>query len=1074
MPFLPAGTPVSHYEVLRLLGSGGMGEVYEARDQRLGRHVALKVLPDVGNGPPELVWRFLQEARAASALNHPNIITIYDVGAVEIRGGRVHYIVMELISGRTFRNVLLEGFPLPSKLRVLRQIAGALSAAHGAGIVHRDLKPENIMVTRSGEGKLLDFGLAKMILPAPPPPPMGSDTATTPSFRTDAGMVLGTVGYMAPEQVRAEDVYAATDVFAFGCVLYEVLAGAPAFGVGTAIETLHRILYSDPAPLPVHGANRADLQTLLDACLAKKPTERLSDGAALVRALDAALDGAAMKSPARARWDDLPDHLRTTLSAAAVIGRKFSARNLLARGIAPRDVDDQLDELIRLGALREEESARGGTFSFGSDELYEQAYKSLSRSRRKELHRGQAEWLTALGSAWSMEDRELALEHYYQADEPQQVLALGRALARDLLQAEAPEAASRVAKRLVESAEGNLTALQDAVFLLSLAYAGVGNVDLALGELQRLAFAVEANPTMLSQTALHAAKIAWEARRQEDTRSWLARGMKAPAGVAVSLQAELLSFAISVSNILGDTAEARSYARVLETLQTASDDMPGRAAKPRGGTIVVPSSNRLNSLDPPKTRYRWQGEMVSPIFETLTRWMPSSTRPWLPEGPLVVPWLADYSAELASQRFRFVLREGLLFHDGQPVMSADVAASFLRVLKDPDNHDRWLLSPIIGAREVLLDNAESLAGFEEIDARTFTITLDRAVVQFPSILCSLSMAIVSRSTGAGKKDDVTIGTGPYKVVRFESGKYLDLEPNPHYWRRGLPRNDRLVFLMGLSSDEILQRFKHGQLSLAWDLDHRQIPAVKRWIDPPVHYQQTPRLSTYFLALNARQGPLSDLSIRRTVFHAVDAPGLVDSAGTPLMIPATTLIPPGLLGAVGVKKRDLTFGAVALAGVTLRVAYTSAYRTEYGPFFDRLCERLTTEGFDVEVSDQTLEGFTGFSAGESTCDIFAGRWYADYPDASSFADALLHSGHGVYRDMCSSARLDALIEKAGAEQQPHIRYELYNELETVFRSEALILPLFHEQGYCFARSEIHGLDINFSYPTVSFEQLWVEE
>ena len=1075
MPLLRPATVISHYEVLRLLGSGGMGEVYEARDLRLGRVIALKILPEWGERSRGRVWRFLQEARTASALNHPNITTIYDIGSAEVGLDRIHYIAMELVNGRTLRTALAESLPLNAAFGILLQIADGLSAAHAAGIVHRDLKPENIMVTASGQGKLLDFGLAKVVMPAERFAPFGSDTPTIPSFNTDEGMVLGTVGYMAPEQVRAEPVHAATDIFAFGCIVYEVIVGAAPFSAGSALDTLHKILYADPPPLPADTINRFALQRLLDSCLAKDRAARLADGAALLVALNAALGGETVpysSAPANS-FDTLPQRLRETLSVAAVIGSKFSVRDLEASGLPADQLDDQLDELVRTGVLVESESARGGSFSFARDELYQPACKSLSRSRRKELHRREAERLASRPNASALEVRKSILDHYYQADQRDQVVALGRSLARDLLEAGEHEAACVVAEHVMESAEGDLPIITEATLLAASAHAATGRIEQAFHELRSVPQNAQSDPLLVSRIALHAAKIAWEARRLDEAKAWLRRGIKTSPEVASPLLLEMLSFAIAVANVLGDVAEARVYAHMLESLRPDLDASTFQRALERGGTIAVPSTHRLISLDPIDSRHFWHGEIMSSCFETLTKWLPSSTKPWLPQGPRVVPWLAEYVTELEGHRYRFVLREHLLFNDGRRVTSADVAYSFLRLLKSSGNENRWMLSFIAGATEVILGEAESLAGFEEVDERTFTLTLQRPVAHFPTILCFLSMAIVARpdvQTRGG--DAAVVGTGPYRLVRFESGKHLELEPNPHYWRAGLPKNDRLLFLMGLSSEEIVERLKGGHLSLAWDLDHRDVAALKRLPDIQIEYQETPRLATYFLAFNSRHGVLSDRTIRTHVFRAVDVARLLHNAGTPVMLPARTLIPPGLLGAIRHGSADEIAPLPAPGAIRLRVACATAYRTQYRGFFDALCETLASSGFIVEVGE-VVEGFSGFSSGGSMCDLFAGRWYADYPDASAFADALLHSRHGVFCDMCASPLLDALIEKAGSEQQPHIRHELYNELETIVRSEALVLPLFHEQAYCFARPEVRGLGINFSYPTVPFEELWID-
>src|SRR5688572_16287261 len=233
---------LGHYEIIRPIGSGGMGEVFVARDPKLGRKVAIKMLPPRMASERDTLSRFTQEARSASALNHPNIVTIHEVGA----DADAPFIVMEYIDGRDLRSLIVEG-PLPVRqvLDIAVQIADGLAAAHERGIVHRDLKPENIMLTRDGYVKILDFGLAKLIGPAPE----GEHTLQLDVPGTTPGTILGTVGYMSPEQATGKRLDFRSDLFAFGAILHELVTGTPAFDGETAIDTLSAILHFEPPPV---------------------------------------------------------------------------------------------------------------------------------------------------------------------------------------------------------------------------------------------------------------------------------------------------------------------------------------------------------------------------------------------------------------------------------------------------------------------------------------------------------------------------------------------------------------------------------------------------------------------------------------------------------------------------------------------------------------------------------------------------------------------------------------------------------------------------------------------------------
>jgi Tol biopolymer transport system component len=267
------------YEILGALGSGGMGEVYRARDVRLGREVAIKVLPPDVAADPARMARFEQEARAASALNHPNIVTLHDLGRV----GSSTFQVLELVAGRTVRDVAADGpLPLRRALTIAEQIAAGLAAAHGAGIVHRDLKPENVMVRDDGVVKILDFGLAKL---ERAPFDSGSHVATA-TGATAPGMVLGTVGYMSPEQARGAAVDFRADQFSLGAMLYEMIGGARAFRGDSTVQTLSAIIEKDPEPVArLRPGVPRPLVWIVERCLAKEPGERYASTVDLARDL---------------------------------------------------------------------------------------------------------------------------------------------------------------------------------------------------------------------------------------------------------------------------------------------------------------------------------------------------------------------------------------------------------------------------------------------------------------------------------------------------------------------------------------------------------------------------------------------------------------------------------------------------------------------------------------------------------------------------------------------------------------------------------------------------------------------
>src|SRR5271170_7362154 len=277
---LSSGTKLGPYEIQSPLGAGGMGEVYRARDARLGRDVAIKVLPEALAKDADRLRRFEQEARTIAALNHPNILGIHDIGAHD----GAPFLVSEFLEGQTLRDKLVSG-PLPVRraIEYALGITEGLAAAHEKGIVHRDLKPENVFITRDGRVKVLDFGLAKLVRPEE-----SHDTvATLASPATLPGMVLGTVGYMSPEQVRGEPIDPRSDIFSFGAVLYEMLTGKRAFKRETSAETMSAILREEPPELH-EGSWQGPpaLQRILVRCLEKNVERRFQSASDLAFAIE--------------------------------------------------------------------------------------------------------------------------------------------------------------------------------------------------------------------------------------------------------------------------------------------------------------------------------------------------------------------------------------------------------------------------------------------------------------------------------------------------------------------------------------------------------------------------------------------------------------------------------------------------------------------------------------------------------------------------------------------------------------------------------------------------------------------
>ena len=344
---IATGAFLGPYEILAPLGAGGMGEVYRARDTRLGRDVAVKVLPAAFASDPDRLRRFEHEARAAGQLNHPNILVIHDVGVHE----GVPYLVSELLEGETLR-ARLGGGPLPPRksIEIALQIARGLGAAHEGGLVHRDLKPENLFVLRDGRVKILDFGIAKLTRPEGVAGAGGSATAAsqarsapTATVDTNPGMVMGTAGYMAPEQVRGQPADHRADIFALGAILYEMLAGRRAFRGDTSAETMTAILREEPPEISREGRPVPPaLDRIVRHCLEKSPHERFqsaSDVAFALEALSGISDSGPKPAVAAGRPGAWRRFLVPALAALAILALGALAIRQLAGRASGRPVE---------------------------------------------------------------------------------------------------------------------------------------------------------------------------------------------------------------------------------------------------------------------------------------------------------------------------------------------------------------------------------------------------------------------------------------------------------------------------------------------------------------------------------------------------------------------------------------------------------------------------------------------------------------------------------------------------------------------------------------------------------------
>ncbi|MCM3877119.1 MAG: ABC transporter substrate-binding protein, partial [Thermoanaerobaculia bacterium] len=491
-----------------------------------------------------------------------------------------------------------------------------------------------------------------------------------------------------------------------------------------------------------------------------------------------------------------------------------------------------------------------------------------------------------------------------------------------------------------------------------------------------------------------------------------------------------------------------------------------------GGVIHVPVGGVLHDFDPASMAIQEQAETMPLVFETLTRDV---------EGGRVVPWLAsEVIPEDGGASFRFRLRRGLRFQDGRALSARDVRYSFERLLQKGTGVGRFLLSPVRGAQDLIDGKASDLEGFHIVSPTEFVIELEKPLSFFPVLVSYPAAGIVPEGTGAIGESwrKGCIGTGAYRLASFEPGRRLELERNPAYWREGYPKNEGVVFRFGVPPEEIRSEFLAGRFSIASDLLPTDAEALRQ--DPRFRatYRESPSLVTYFVILNTHRGAFKDVRARLAVAHGIDAAGIVRRTLGRHAIPANGLIPPGLLGYVAKpRSRPQSSGqasgahTVSREPIELTAVANPIMFGEFGAFTKELTQAFRVMGYSIRVVNKTMAEFMDAQI-EAPTDISIGRWVADYPDSDTFAQGVLHSRMGVNGRYCGMPEIDALTERGRSEIDPKTRESIYREVEEIIARQALMIPLFHEQVYRFARPEVEGLAVGFGQPIVQYESLTI--
>ncbi|MGE5275912.1 MAG: ABC transporter substrate-binding protein [Acidobacteriota bacterium] len=778
------------------------------------------------------------------------------------------------------------------------------------------------------------------------------------------------------------------------------------------------------------------------------------------------------------RIERLPEELRDLLSAASVLGKTFDSKDLASLTEGAKDLDDDLDRLVREGMLEEERESRGDRLSFSSGIVRDVLYAALSRRRRRSLHRKYAELLEKRYSGRLERVFPELVHHFSQADVPEKTVEYGLKLAQKSLDAFSPEEAIRVAKialDYLEDAEeaGDRLLEADARLLLARGHRLAGNIELALreGEAAIRLFEGEKQTGRAAGALLLVADTAWQARHIDDSRRWVERGIEAARASGESDKlGKLLSLAATLANLRGEYAKAAAYQAEIETLTPA--EKVREEEVPQGGTLVVAMANPIAASEPGRYETNEEQEALANVFERLV-----TTDS---QGNLAPELCEEWVLQEEARSVRLRLRPDVTFSDGTPLTASAVKASLERSIRLSKDQMPAAFVAIRGVSEFLEGKSDGVSGIALLSGSEIEIKLADPLPIFPSLLTDPRTAIVSAART--ETDAKPRGTGPYRVA-LQTADRVVLDRNPRYWRQPPAKLDRIEFRCSLAAPSIAEGLRSGSLDIARDLLPRDLEAILREPRFRAGFVETPRKNTYFAVFQKGSPAGSNAALRRALAGAVRTQDLVWSALGRFALPATGLIPPGILGHDAGRRqvhfpRERAAEMIRSAGlplpVRLRVSVHPILQNQYAALTQALFQVWAELGVEVDVVAKTMPEFLESWLANEAIDVMLGRWIADYDDPDNFTFTLFHSGNGAARAYFCSPETDRLLEEARAEARPAARESLYRKFEHALIDPAIVVPLFHEVDYRIAGPRVRGLQLRSTAPYVNYAEIGKRE
>ncbi|MEO8217945.1 MAG: BREX system ATP-binding domain-containing protein, partial [Acidobacteriota bacterium] len=775
------------------------------------------------------------------------------------------------------------------------------------------------------------------------------------------------------------------------------------------------------------------------------------------------------------RIERLPDDMREILSIASVIGRSFEFRELESLAEGKGELDDMIDRFVYEGLIEEERESRGDRLAFSSGIVRDVLYGALSRRKRKSLHRRYAELLQSRNAGRLDRIYPQLVHHFSEGDVPEKTVEYGLLLARRSLDSFSADEAVNVLRTVLEFLDDDdwnppRDTEAEARMLMASALRQQGQIDAALKEAESAAkiFTTEKMESRACIAILMAAETAWQGRRVEETRRWLDQGIETArkAGEVQALMS-LLSLAATVANLRGDYAKAKGYLDEIEQLRPAS---PASAAEdiPSGGTLHAALANPAPAREPSHIGFLEEAEVLALAFERLV-----STDEL---GHLVPSLCESWQVAADGRSMTLKVRDGIRFHDGAPLNARAVKDSFEHATRN-GKRDTAANSVIEGFEEYRSGGAEEISGIVLQSDLELIIHLKEALPIYPALLTDTSSGIARAA-----QDGTIVGTGPFRISSHSPSNIV-MEKNADYWMPGIPRLASIEFRVFPNASAIATAVRTGEVDLARDLLQHDLDDLLR--DPRFRagLKETAKKITYFVLFNHNTPLGSNEAVRRAISGVVPVHDLVWRSLGRLAQPATSLLPPGILGHDPGRRRhaitreqaiELLRSSGAPLPITLRAAVQPLYLDRYRSLFDGLLDIWSSIGVNLEIVTSGFDEFIATYTENENIDVRIMRWAGDYDDADNFTYGLFHSGSGLLSRYFSTSETDRLVEEGRGQKSPSAREGIYRRFENVVAESGTLLPLFHEIDYRLANPFVRGMQLHSRSPFVNYAELGKSE